>query len=313
MCVAPRLCCVDIAPESLALRRLPLTDPGAADLLVEVSYSGISTGTERLLYCGRMPPFPGLGYPLVPGYESVGTVLSAGPDTGFHAGERVFVPGARCFGEVRGLFGGAASHLVTPADRVARIDGALGERGVLLALAATAWHALEGHPNPDLIVGHGVLGRLLARLAVARGAPPPMVWETQAERARGAAGYPVSHPDADQRRDYASIIDVSGDANILDSLIGRLARGGEVVLAGFYPGTVSFTFPPAFMREARFRVAAEWGPGDLDGVLRLVDTGRLALDGLITHREPALEASSAYRTAFSDPRCLKMILDWRMH
>jgi 3-hydroxyethyl bacteriochlorophyllide a dehydrogenase len=31
-------------------------------LEVEVSASGISTGTERLLWDGTMPPFPGLGW-----------------------------------------------------------------------------------------------------------------------------------------------------------------------------------------------------------------------------------------------------------
>ena len=28
-------------------------------------YSGISTGTETLLWTGKMPSFPGMGYPLV--------------------------------------------------------------------------------------------------------------------------------------------------------------------------------------------------------------------------------------------------------
>jgi 3-hydroxyethyl bacteriochlorophyllide a dehydrogenase len=301
------------APELLALRSLPLTEPGVADVVVEVSFSGISTGTERLLWSGRMPPFPGLGYPLVPGYESVGTVVHAGPEAGFSCGDRVFVPGARCFGEVRGLFGGAASHLMTAADRVTRIDAELGERGVLLALAATAWHAVRGPGArlPELIVGHGVLGRLLARITVALGGAAPLVWETHADRRAGALGYPVCHPDEDERKDYASIQDVSGDPEILDRLIARLARGGEVVLAGFYPGALSFSFPPAFMREAHLRVAAEWSAGDLDQVLALVEAGRLSLDGLITHREPAADASEAYRTAFGDPRCLKMVLDWR--
>ena len=41
-------------------------------------------------------------------------------------------------------------------------------------------------------------------------------------------------------------------------LIARLAPGGEIVLAGFYSAPLSFVFPPAFMREARIRVAAEW-------------------------------------------------------
>jgi 3-hydroxyethyl bacteriochlorophyllide a dehydrogenase len=32
---------------------------------------------------------------------------------------------------------------------------------------------------------------------------------------------------------------------------------------------------------------------------------------LITHRRPASEAQAAYTTAFGDPDCLKMIMDWR--
>jgi 3-hydroxyethyl bacteriochlorophyllide a dehydrogenase len=84
-----------------------------------------------------------------------------------------------------------------------------------------------------------------------------------------------------------------------------------VVLAGFYSEPLSFAFPPAFMREARIRVAAEWREADLSAVCALAGTGRLSLDGLITHREDATRAPQAYRTAFGDPECLKMILDWR--
>ena len=105
-------------PEHIAFSRLALTPPGDQDLVVDIEYSGISTGTEKLLWSGRMPMFPGMGYPLVPGYESVGRVVAAGPDAGHAVGEHVFVPGARCFGEVRGLFGGAASKLVVKFDFV---------------------------------------------------------------------------------------------------------------------------------------------------------------------------------------------------
>jgi 3-hydroxyethyl bacteriochlorophyllide a dehydrogenase len=252
-----------------------------------------------------MPPFPGLGYPLVPGYESVGRIAD-----GARAGETVFVAGATCFGAVRGLFGGAASRLVVPSARAISIDAGLAERGVLLALAATAQHAISAPELPDLIIGHGVLGRLLARLVIAAGAAPPMVWETNPARRSGAEGYSVLPPDADQRRDYRCICDASGDAGLLDTLIGRLARGGEIILAGFYSDRLSFAFPAAFMREARFRIAAEWKKPDLDEVQRLLDAGLLSLDGLITHRSEPVRAASAYHTAFTDPACLKMILDW---
>ena len=297
-------------PEQLSLKAVELLPAQDTDIVVDVEWSGISTGTERLLWSGRMPDFPGMGYPLVPGYESLGRVASAGANAGHKVGARVFVPGARCFKDVRGLFGGAAQRLIVPGSRAVAIDENLGEQGVLMALAATAQHSLAGGQVPDLIIGHGVLGRLLARIAVAAGGAP-VVWETRADRADDARGYQVIDPSLDTRRDYRAIYDVSGDGSLLDRLIARLAPGGEVVLAGFYSAPLSFSFPPAFMREARIRVAAEWREGDLVAVKALVACGALSLDGLITHRQPANAASDAYRTAFEDPSCLKMVLDWR--
>ncbi len=296
----------------LSLQNLSLEPAGDEDVVVDIEWSGISTGTERLLWDGRMPAFPGLGYPLVPGYESVGRIASAGARSGGQVGDRVFVPGAACYGPVRGLFGGAASRVVVPGRRVTPVGDGLGESAVLLALAATAYHAIAA-PNavlPDLIVGHGVLGRLMARLAVQAGANP-VVWEKNPARRDGARGYRVIDPAEDTRRDYAAIYDVSGASGLLDTLIAHLAPHGEVVLAGFYDEPLAFSYPPAFMREARLRVAAEWKPADLATVSLLVDCGRLSLDGLITHRARASDAAGAYQTAFADAECLKMILDWR--
>jgi 3-hydroxyethyl bacteriochlorophyllide a dehydrogenase len=304
-------------PESLSLASLPLPEPEANDVVVEVEWSGISTGTERLIWTGAMPMFPGMGYPLVPGYEAVGRVVRAGDAASPLVGQRVFVPGARCFGEVRGLFGGTASRLVVAAEKVVSVEERLGPQAVLLALAATAYHSVAGggqgepHMPPDLIVGHGVMGRLLARMNVAAGITDFTVWETRDERMGGAHGYRVMHPDDDKRRDYRAIYDVSGDSSLLDTLIARLAPGGEVVLAGFYAKPLSLNFAPAFMREARIRVAAEWKRPDMLAVRELLHDGRLSLDGLLTHREPAIHAASAYSQAFSDAGCLKMVLDWR--
>ena len=284
-------------------------------MVVDIHWSGISTGTERLLWKGRMPAFPGMGYPLVPGYESVGRIREAGALSGGKVGDIVFVPGAKCFGPVRGLFGGAAACLVVPGARAMPIAEHLGEQAVLLALAATAYHAIAPSDveHPDLIVGHGVLGRLLARLTLATGGAAPKVWETNPDRAGGAEGYRVVNPADDTRRDYRRICDVSGDASLLDTLISKLAMGGEIVLAGFYSEPLSFSFPPAFMREARVRCAAQWVESDLRAVKFLAETGRVSLDGLITHRTDAANADAAYRTAFGDTACLKMILDWRAY
>jgi bacteriochlorophyllide a dehydrogenase len=298
------------SPQTLSVARAALVPPGENDLVVAVEWSGISTGTERLLWTGDMPPFPGLGYPLVPGYESVGRVIAAADAHADRVGQRVFVPGSRCFAEARSLFGGAAAQLVVPAAKARTVPEDLGADATLLALAATAQHAIADHPLPELVVGHGVLGRLVARLVLAAGGPAPVVWERTPARRGGALDYPVIDPADDDRHDYRTILDASGDAGVLDTLVSRLAPGGEIVLAGFYKDPLQFAFPPAFMREARLRVAAEWREPDFHAVQDLVATGRLSLASLRSHQASAADAAHAYATAFGDPDCLKMILDW---
>ena len=296
-------------PGKLALRTVALQEPGADDIVVDAVWSGISSGTERLLWAGRMPHFPGMGYPLVPGYETVARVRQGAHD--FAEGDLVFVPGANCYKDVKGLFGGAAARIVLPAARAVKLEGITDESGILIALAATAHHAVVGGAElPQLIVGHGLLGRLIARVTMALGGAAPTVWETQAARRDGAAGYAVITPASDTRRDYATICDASGAAGLLDQIIPKLRKQGEITLAGFYEEPLSFTFPPAFMREARIRIAAEFTKPDMEAVKALVADGRLSLSGLITHHAAAATAAEAYEQAFTDPACIKMALDW---
>ena len=306
------------APKSITVRTLELAPMGPRDVEVAVSFSGISTGTERLLWDGTMPPFPGLSYPLVPGYETVGTVASMGAEvTGLSVGDLVFLPGSYAFQGVQNIFGGSGSRLVVPHERAVKLDPALGAKGVLLALAATAHHVFtvgrEDLPlaYPDLIIGHGIMGRLLARMVVAAGKPAPVVWEIQVVRQSGAMGYGVIHPDEDARKDYRCICDVSGDSGILNRVIPKMAPGGEVVLAGFYKQDLSFSYAMAFMRETSIRVAAQWKKHDLDAVVAMFHNGSLPLEGLITHFETPQRAQQAYEVAFGDPQCLKMVIDWR--
>jgi 3-hydroxyethyl bacteriochlorophyllide a dehydrogenase len=286
----------------------------AGDVRVEIDWSGISSGTEKLLWAGRMPSFPGMGYPLVPGYESIGRIVDAGADARGRIGEWVFVPGANCYDGARGLFGGTARTVILPHARAIPISESLGRDGILLALAATARHAIAQTSEasggmPELVIGHGILGRLIARITIAMGGAAPTVWETNPDR-RDGLNYIAIDPAADERRDYALICDASGAPDVLDTAFSRLRKGGEVVLAGFYD-RLSFAFPPAFMREARMRIAAEFTPVDVAAVIALLDSGALDLGGLISHARPAEEALDAYPQAFNDPACLKMVLDWR--
>ena len=297
------------APGALGFHPLSLREPAEGEVTVAVRHSGISTGTERLLWEGRMPAFPGLGYPLVPGYEAVGEVVEAPRGAALRPGDRVFVPGASCFPEARALFGASAAHLRVPAERALPLAFG-GADATLLALAATARRALTGPgPLPTLVVGHGTLGRLAARMIVAAGGAP-VVLEADPARRSGARGYEVAAPDAELPGGHERILEASGDPRAIDAAMPRLARGGEIVLAGFYAAPVAFAFPPAFMREARLRVSAEFAPADLAAARALVEEGALSLDGLVTHHAPARGAPRAYGTAFGDPACLKMVLDW---
>lgn len=299
-------------PRQLAVKPLRMRERDEDTCIVDVLWSGISTGTERLLWDGIMPEFPGMGYPLVPGYESVGRIAKGGSAGAFKEGDLVFVPGAKSFTDVKNLFGATASCLAADAAKLVRMPEALGHNATLMSLAATAYHAIYvGGANVDLIVGHGVLGRLIARISLAMGLNAPVVWETNPERRKGNHGYEVIAPEADGKRTYRSILDASGDAGILDMAISHLARSGVVTLAGFYSQPLSFAFAPAFMREATIRVAAEFTAANINSVLTLVDSGDLSLDGLISHDAAAVDCALAYETAFRDPSCTKMILDWR--
>ena len=299
-------------PERLSLEMVGLKDPSQDEVVVRVLHSGISTGTEKLLWSGAMPPFPGLGYPLVPGYEAVGEILECPKGASLKVGDLVFVPGSNGFVDAKGLFGGSARHLVTSVKRVTKINSQIGEKGVLYALAATARHALTGPDAkfPDLIIGHGALGRLLARITIIAGGKPPTVWEIDEKRAVGAFGYEVVHPNDDEKNNYTSVFDASGRSDLLDDWIGHCAAGAEIVLAGFYADRINFAFPQAFMKEIKIRISAEWKQADMRAVNSMVDEGHLSLDGLITNRAAAEDAAGAYRTAFEDESCSKMVLDW---
>ena len=316
-------------PGKLDVRSVSLTPAGPEDLVVDIETSGISTGTEKLLWDGTMPAFPGMSYPLVPGYEAVGVIRDAGELCKLKPGDRVFVPGASCYqDDVRGLFGASASTLVIREARVVRIDALPSDQATLLALASTAMHILtyqlrQQRPGelirisdivaqaPQLIVGHGVLGRLLARLCIAVGAQEPLVWELDQKRQHGAQGYEVIAPDMDTGKPRRHIVDVSGACGEhFNNLIKHLGKGGRLTLGGFYNSDVAFNFAPAFMREISLGIAAEWMPEDLSLTLDLVKAGALSLDGLVSHQHSYRQANTAYPTAFNDSECLKMILNW---
>jgi 3-hydroxyethyl bacteriochlorophyllide a dehydrogenase len=104
---------------------------------------------------------------------------------------------------------------------------------------------------------------------------------------------------------------VSGAHDIIDQAVHHFAKHATLCLAGFYAAPIQFNFPAAFMREIDIRISAEWQPQDMQTAMDLVAMGDLDLSDIITHDKSYDLAEQAYETAFSDPACLKMVLDWR--
>src|SRR5512134_1873624 len=72
----------------LSCDELPLPVPGPGELLLQVAACGVCR-TDLHLLDGELP---GIRFPLTPGHEIVGRVVSAGGSAHFAQGDRVGVP-----------------------------------------------------------------------------------------------------------------------------------------------------------------------------------------------------------------------------
>ena len=184
-------------PKSIAARELGLVDVGPGDVQVAIDWSAISSGTERLLYTGRMPAFPGMGYPLVPGYEAVGRVTIADEAGTLRVGDTVFVPGSTGFkGRARPVRGVGLASRRGCCPR--RSDRALARRKRRAARARrhrlpTRWAArCRSFPSSSSATARSAG---CSRASSSRwAATPPKVWETNAARRDGAEDYEVVDP-----------------------------------------------------------------------------------------------------------------------
>ncbi len=304
------------------LRNVLVSEPGAKDVLVRTAYTSISAGTERMLLEGRMP-HPALSFPVVPGYETVGKVVKVGnkapPDL---LDQWVYVGGSRCFKGVNPAWGGQSQYITTEADRVIPLNGIAPESGVLLALGATALHGLNvaevRRSDHVLVLGQGIVGQLVARLARRAGAAHVTVVDrvdvrlsaSEADRVVNINNEALEEATNGERVDL--IIEATGSMSALRSALPLLADQGRVVLLGYYEH-IEIPYAPLFMHEARILVAREWkfGPdGDLPRVRDMIAQRELDLNGLLTHRVPIDRIQAAYRLALEDPSCLKVVLEW---
>lgn len=228
-----------VGPRSVELREETIRAPGPNEVVVRALASGVSQGTELLLYRGEGPsPFdPSLdgGDPVAPtyprryGYAWVGEVIARGPGARFGEGTRVFALAPH--GDVHVL----DASLVRPLP-----EGFSATRAVLAANLETAvtcaWDAGVGLGDDAVVLGGGVVGTLTAWLLARSGATVTIVERSEARRAAARALVPGAIVEPAAVPDGAAdvIVEATGDPRALDAAVAWARPEGRIVVASFY-------------------------------------------------------------------------------
>jgi threonine dehydrogenase-like Zn-dependent dehydrogenase len=217
-------------PRQVEIRELPAPRPGDGEVLVRTLCSGISGGTERLVYRGEVPAELALddtigalggsfSYPFAYGYSCVGEVAGSGQLVfAFHPHQDVFA--AR-------------------ADELIELPAMDPASATLLPLVETALQvtldAGAGYRDRVVVLGAGVLG-LLTALLLQRSGWRPVIAEPQAWRRdmAGGLGATAATPEelADER--VPLVIDASGNPDAPGLALNMLAHEGTLLIASWF-------------------------------------------------------------------------------
>jgi 2-desacetyl-2-hydroxyethyl bacteriochlorophyllide A dehydrogenase len=187
------------APGKVELRETPLKAPALNEIQVRALYSGISRGTERLVFEGRVPPseydrmrlfsqegeFP---FPVKYGYAAVGVVEAGSAEL---ADKTVFVLHPH------------QERFVVPAKWAVPLPRSVpARRAVLAANAETAlnilWDGEAAKGQKIAVVGGGLLGLLVAGIATKLLGGPVTVVDKDPSRAVQARALGASFATPDQ-------------------------------------------------------------------------------------------------------------------
>src|SRR6266508_1356256 len=226
-------------PGAGEIRLAPLPDPGPGEVLVRTRYSGISRGTETLVFAGRVPAsqhaamrapfqegdFPG---PVKYGYLSVGAVEQGPPEL---RGRAVFC-----------LYPHQTAYVV-PAGAVTLVpEDVPPRRAVLAGTVETAvnavWDAAPLLGDHVTVVGAGMVGCCVARLLSRFPAVQVTLVDVDAGRADVAAALDVDFAlpaDAADGRDL--VVHASATSAGLQRSLDLLAPEGTVVDLSWYGDT----------------------------------------------------------------------------
>jgi hypothetical protein len=245
-----------VAPGRGEVRSEPLPAPGSDQLQVHTVASGVSRGTEALVFGGRVPSsqyqamraplmsgsFP---FPVKYGYSAVGRTDDGRRVFVLHPHQDVFV---------------APAPLCVPVP-----DDVPTERAVLAANMETAlnamWDAAPLAGERTLVVGAGVVGLLAASLLARVPAARVTVVDLDRSRARLAHefGCDFATPDA-APREQELIVHASASAAGLRLALEHAAFEARIVEASWYGDhAVSVPFGEAFHSRRLRLIASQVG------------------------------------------------------
>jgi 2-desacetyl-2-hydroxyethyl bacteriochlorophyllide A dehydrogenase len=256
-------------PGEMSVKEVPDPVPGPEELLVAVKACGIC-GTDLHIFDGEFGP---ARYPLIPGHEFSGEVVSAGERApGGLVGRPVTVdPSVFCgrcrpCREGRGnlcdnwnalgdTMPGACAELVAVPYWNARplpagFDMSLAALVEPLSCAVHGYDVLRPKLGDRfLIYGAGTMGLLLAALAPRAGAVSVNVVEPNPRRrelalAMGASEAVGASAELEREGGYDVVIDATGAVGAIEDALGHVARGGKFLQFGVTAVDAAARFSP---------------------------------------------------------------------
>lgn len=309
-------------------------DPGPEDVVIDVTHSWISNGTEGSFLRGERiagdtprragDPDP---FPIVAGYQKIGVVAWIGDAVrDLAVGETVFATVSK----VDGMFsprGGHVSPAVTPRDQIWKLpSGAdpLAFAGLVLTQVGYNCGSRGALRIGDgaLVFGDGMVGQWAAQTLAWRGADVVLVGR-HADRLARFPQTPHAHCintyETDWRAAVAQLlpqgiqiaVDTVGSIGLVERLVETVQRCGHIISAGFYGTDDQLALQPLRNRELSLDFVAGWTRDRMDNTLRLIAAGHLQTLPLITHHFPVDQAADAWHliTTRQQP-VLGVILDW---
>lgn len=284
-------------PFKVEIMDVPKPKAGEQELIVKTELSGISAGTEMMLYRGTYPNFSHQKwpqwkkYPVAPGYELVGTVVDIGKSSHGNAGGGSQIdalgPAAAIIktdasefrvGDRVICLGEHAEYVNVPAVMAAKVpDNVTSDEATLAVLATTAMHCVRRtemkYGDTVAVIGCGVLGYLTMQHAKLNGARNVIMLDPDESRlkiARDTCADIVINPlkqNAAQAVKEANgglladvVIEASGYKGT-EQLAMELTRDrGRVVILGWHTENVSFEFGEFYFKEMTMAASQAIGP-----------------------------------------------------